>query len=250
MQHEYLVPVKGRLTAFQLFRLIKEHLDALFLFDDTRRILKDFECVNLLMALGEHKTPNVIQWNTSTLTSAKKTDDHDEDDDPNKAITTSRIVIVINKVDEECEDLEPLFSRSIMIRFAPSKMDVHQYVGEWFPKCPKANEIYEYIGGKLALIPVADVRDYTKSLTVHDMNWREQLHEAWTGDEYLSAALEIINDPSIPHGKDQVDRFADLCGGSRAQFFRLKSKLMPLRHEPVSQSHDSAAPRRSRASPR
>jgi len=92
LENEYLIPIKGRLTAFQLFRLIKEHLDALFLFDDTRRILKDFECVNLLMALGEHKTPKVIQWNTSTL----KGKMDEKDDDPNTAFTTSRIVIVIN----------------------------------------------------------------------------------------------------------------------------------------------------------
>jgi len=251
LEHDYLIPIKGRLTPFQLFRLIKEHLNALFLFDDTRRILKDFECVNLLMALGEHKTPKAIQWNTSTLIKAKSkaANGHDSEDDPNTAITTSRIVIIINKVDEQNEDLEPLFSRSVVIRFAPSKLDVHQYVGEWFPKDGKSEEIYEYIGSKLPIIPVADVRDYTKSLTLYDMNWREQLNEAWTGDEYLSGALQVINDPNVAPGKHQVDRFAELCGGSRAQFFRLKSKLMPLNHESVSLSHDSGTIRRTRASP-
>jgi hypothetical protein len=122
----------------------------------------------------------------------------------------------------------------VTIRFAPSKAEVHRYVGEWFPRDRRTGEIYDYIGTCLPLIPVADVRDYTKSLTLYDMNWREQLHEAWTGDEYLSAALAVVNDPVIPPGKRQVEQFVQLCGGSRAQFFRLKAKLMPLRHDPVS----------------
>jgi hypothetical protein len=238
LDNEYLFSVKGRLTAFQLFRLLKDNLHALFLFDDTRRILKDFECVNLLMVLGEHKAEKVIQWNTSTLTKTTKKDDEEGGDDPNVAVTSSRIAIVINRVDEESDDLEPLFSRSVVIRFAPSKLEVHHYVGEWFPKCSKSRDIYGYIGEKLSLIPVSDVRDYTKSLTVYDMNWREQLNESWTGDEYLTAALQIVSDPSIPNGKPQVERFLSMCGGSRAQFFRLKTKLMPLSHEPVSKSHD------------
>ena len=238
LEDAYLVPVKGRLTAFQLFQMVKANLDALFLFDDTRRILKDFECINLLMALGEHKSPKVVQWNTSTLTKKQHKDD---DDNPNEAITNSRIVLVINKVEEDNEDLEPLFSRSVVIRFAPSKEEVHQYVAEWFPKNKSSREIYEYIGKHLALIPVGDVRDYTKSLTIYDMNWKEQLHEAWTGDEYLSAALKVVNDPTVLPGKPLGDAFARLCGGSRAQFFRLKRLLMPLSYGPVSQSHQTEA---------
>lgn len=231
----YLVTVKGRLTAFQLFRKLKKDPDALFLFDDTRRILSDGECVNLLMALTEHQMPKVVQWNTSTLSKkaygSKSSEEDSEDDDPNLLVTTTRIVLVINKLDEEDEDLEPLFSRCVVLRFLPSKEEVHRYVGEWFldPTDDRTHEIYNYIGGKLPIIPVADVRDYTKSLANYEMGWQKLLHEAWTGDEYLTAALQVINDETIPPGKAQVERFGQLCGGSRAQFFRLKRKLMPLR---------------------
>lgn len=232
---EYVIPIKGRLSAFQLYRLIAQYPDALFLLDDTRRILKDFECVNLLMALSEHTTPKIVQWNTSTL--VKRQVDDDADHNPNKVVTRSRIAIIVNRFDEGNEDLEPLISRSIVIQFAPSKEEVHRYVGEWFPQGDREREIYEYIGSKLGMIPVADVRDYTKSLTVYNMKWKERLHESWTGDEYMTAALQVINDLSIPLGKAQVQKFFELCGGSRAQFFRLKRVLMPLRNDPVSQSH-------------
>jgi len=242
LEDKYVITIKGRLTAFQLFCKLKEYKDALFLFDDTRRILKDFECVNLLMALGEHKMPKVIQWNTSTLPMKAQQAADDADDNPNEVITRSRIVLIINRVDEENEDLEPLFSRSVCLRFAPSKEAVHAYVGEWFPRDVRSQDIYDYIGRNLAAIPIADVRDYTKAYTCYDMDWRELLHQSWSADEYLTTALAVVNDSTIPVGRAQVDAFVERCGGSRAQFFRLKNKLMPLTYKPVSKSHRLVIP--------
>lgn len=208
LKDEYTQLIKGRLSAFKLFQTLQDHKDALFLFDDVRRMLKDPECINLLMSLGEHKSPKKIQWNTSS-----------EKVQETEFETNSRLCLLINKVHNTSEDLEPLFSRAILARFTPSKEEVHTYVGTWFPTNKRRKEIYKFIGQSLPLIPVADIRDYMKADMLFDMNWKQHLTDTWASEPYQIAALEVSKDHSLKTKQQKAERFKQLCGGSVAQLY-------------------------------
>lgn len=208
LKDDYTRIIKGRLSAFKLFTELKEHKHALFLFDDVRRMLKDPECINLLMSLGEHKYPKKIQWNTAN----DKVGDTELE-------TNSRLCLLINKVHNTSEDLEPLFSRAILARFTPSKEEVHKYVGTWFPTNKKRKVIYKFIGDNLALIPVADIRDYMKAEMLYDMNWQQHLLDTWSTLPYQNAALEVSKDHTLKTKQQKAERYKALCGGSVAQLY-------------------------------
>jgi hypothetical protein len=94
------------------------------------------------------------------------------------------------------------------------------------------------------LVPIKGLR------TAYDRNWPQRLHDAWTGNAYVSAALGTIHNQSIPYGGDQVDRIADICGGDGARFFQVKGKLVPSHHIPVSQLQTLVGSHPARASPK
>ena len=207
---------------------------AVFLFDDVRGILRNEECVNLLMALAENKPKKIVEWNVA---SRSKSDDLREA----SVVTTSRMVLLLNDARENDESLAPIFSRSVLAEFRPSKREAHEYIGKWFLTDERREDVYAYIGKYLQLVPQVDARDYLKATGLYDMDRQDYLHQTWSGDEHQSAALKIINDPSIPVGEALVKKFAELCRGSRATFFRAKAKLMPMDSEEGTTSGTHAA---------
>ena len=128
--------------------------------------------------------------------------------------------MLINKVDTNSEALDPILSRSILILFQPSASEVHEYVGKWYPKDKQTKDIYNFIGAHLKFLPYVDIRDYTKSKTVYDMNWKDMLLQSWSADEDMVAVLKVVNDLSIRPGDEYEAAVKIKPSMSRATYYR------------------------------
>ncbi len=220
IDEDEIVKIASRITAAALYECLYENQGKLFIFDDCRAILKDDGCVSILMQLTEQTELKTIQWNTKRTKSANS-------DIPPKFTTSSKSCIILNQVNDKDERLAPLFSRSFLVNFEPSKFTVHEYVKTWFPSKSKfAKEIFDFTSENIKSIPYINCRDYETTLPFSDRDdWKSMLMGQWYSDKDLTLVLKLVNDSNLASEKDRENEFIKLTGGCRATYYNLKKKL-------------------------
>jgi len=82
--------IEGQTTAFELYRELYRHRDAIFVIDDVDGMYQDKRAVNLLKQLCQSEEVKTISWNTA----AKQLEDEGI---PKSFSTRTRVVIIANE---------------------------------------------------------------------------------------------------------------------------------------------------------
>jgi hypothetical protein len=225
-QHVYIKV--GRLTAFQLYKLLYRHRHKTIILDDVEDALKRDDTRKLLMMLCEtDDADRLVGWlGTESLLvtqRGKKTVRI-----PQEFSTRSRVCIVSNNWDILSGKFGPLLDRGIVVFCDHSNQEIHGYVGGWF----KDDEIYDFVGKHLTDIGLHSIRYYTGSahLKSQALDWKAALLESWTCEQKPKSAVEealkkVMADPSFKTSREREEAFHKECGLKRRMFYYYKQKL-------------------------
>ena len=214
----------GQLTSFQFFKLLYQCRHRNIVLDDIETALKDQKTCKLLMAVCElDQIDRPVAWYGSTKELSYNTGSRTVQI-PQKFNSFSRVAIICNDWDGVSTKLAALEDRGYVIFFVPSPEEVHCFVRTWF----RDQEIYDFMGDLLGQIYQPSIRHYVKAQKLKSvgMDWKRPLLETLEADraspEALVRQLADVCELSVA---EQIEKFQDLSGKSRATYFRLKKKL-------------------------
>jgi hypothetical protein len=159
-----------------------------------------------------------VAWNSSA---AKL----DELGVPKSFTTQNRVCIIANDWHTLDANVRALEDSGHLIWFKPSAIEVHHRVREWIDDV----EVYDFIGGHLALLSFASMRHYVnaRELKLAGMDWKDcLLRRLLPPKRYQVANLKL--DGSFEKEEDRVHAFVVAEWSSRATYFRIAESLRDI----------------------
>lgn len=227
-QAEHVYIKAGRLTAFQLYKLLYRHRNKTIILDDVEDALKREDTRRLLMMVCEtDDQARKIGWlGTESQLVVRKGKKLVRI--PQEFKTSSRVCIVCNNWDILSGKFGPLLDRGVVFFFDPSNVEIHSYVGGWFGE----EDIYQFIGGHLKDIGLHSIRYYVNAAEMkrQGLDWKAALLESWTNEARSRNAAEeaikkIVADPQYQTEEERVAAFECETGLKRRSYFYYKKKL-------------------------
>jgi hypothetical protein len=218
----------GRLTAFQLYKLLYRYRHMTIILDDVEDALKRDDTRKLLMMLCETDDENrLVGWlGTESLLVTKKGKKTVRI--PQEFTTRSRVCIVSNNSDILSGKFGPLLDRGIVVFCDYSNQEIHKYVETWF----KDEAIFRFVGQYLNDIGLHSIRYYTGSVHLKEqgLDWKAALLESWTNEQKSRNAAEeaikkVMANPSLQNDKERIAGFEKECGLKRRMFYYYKQRL-------------------------
>ncbi len=227
VEDEHVYIKTGRLTAFQLFKLLYRHNDKAIILDDVEDALKRDDTRKLLMQTCEtDDDARKVGWlGTESLLTVKK--GLKTVKIPQEFETSSRVCLICNNWDILSGKFGPLLDRGIVVFFDPSNTEIHRYVSTWF----QDKQILQFIGDNLNDIPLHSIRYYVNALEMkkHGLDWQAALKESWTAQRQPKSPEEILKEvlanKELKTEKERIAAFQALSGRKRRTFFNYKKKL-------------------------
>jgi hypothetical protein len=225
-QHVYIRV--GRLTAFQLYKLLYRHRHKTIILDDVEDALKRDDTRKLLMMLCETDDDDrLVGWlGTESLLVTRKGKKTVRI--PQEFTTSSRVCVVSNNWDILSGKFGPLLDRGVVVFCDHPNQEIHRHVGTWFTD----EEIYRFIGKHLGDIGLHSIRYYTggADLKAQGLDWKAALLESWTNEQKSRNAAEeaikkVMADPTYKSDKERVAAFERECGLKRRMFYYYKRRL-------------------------
>ena len=200
---------KGSASPYVAYRLCYENKDKPLILDDAEQLWSEREGRVLLRSLTEMVKPCTVQW-------AKKR----QDDAPVSFKTNSPVMMLCNKFTFGHQaEFAAIVDRGHLFVFDPSATEVHKHA-EWFDD----EEIYEYIGERLAYLPDLSFRTYVRAAESKKAkrDWRKQLMASIDEHDRLLIDLEL-NEEISP--AERVAAWIEGTGKCRATYFNRKAHL-------------------------
>jgi hypothetical protein len=185
-------------------------------------VLKDGDGRNLAKGICQTSRIKTVSWRTMSK-------ELKERGVPRSYQTTASLGIITN--DEELlkqKLLGPLLSRGVLIKFGPSKYEIHDKTQEWFLDGQEiSDQIYSFMGSHLDQIKTLDMRLYYNARIMgrRGGDWRSYLKErlmGWDSKEIL--AERLMKDPSYATIEERYTVFHRLTGRSRSTFNEIVTK--------------------------
>ena len=211
--------VEGHMQPFGLYRDLWEHRDQPVVLDDLDKLHADGNCVRLLKPLCNTERAKRITW-LSNLTM-------NDNDVPASFVTTSNVILIANEWRTVNPSVRAFEDRAIILHFEPPKAEVHRRVSEWFDDA----EVYGFIERILPCIAEVSMRHYCKGSQLRRAgipDWRGSLLQMVLSDPRMACIVALQHDTSLTSDQDRVDRFMTSTGCSRATYYRMKARLVPL----------------------
>lgn len=210
--------IKGKGTAYGLFQELQQHIDAPFVLDDNDDLYRDEDMIKLLKQLGQSEESKTVSWlSKGTKKDEEKPSDHTFE-------TRSPLLIIVNDWQRINKHVGAVMDRGYILRFDPTKDEVHEYVGEWFER---KSGVYDWIGANLSLASNLSVRHYIHASREHDggFNWKKSLLDTWNSTEPLKVVLRLAHDRTLKSEEVRAHMFEEATGLSRRTYFRIKRQL-------------------------
>jgi len=208
--------VEGHAQPFGLYQQLWEYRDCPVVLDDLDRIYSDPNCVRLLKPLCNTRKAKRISWLTHATTACPGLPPH--------FVTTSSVILVANEWHSLNVNVQALEDRAIILFFAPSNLEVHRKVGEWFDD----PEVYQFMERCLELVPGVSMRYYEKAhrlRAAHLGDWRRNLLQMLLADSQLAVVARLLLDSSIQTEGARIEGFIRETGLSRPTYYRLRRRL-------------------------
>ncbi len=245
----------GRLTAFQLYKLLFKHRNRDIILDDVEDAMKRVDTARILMNLCEtDEEARTVAWFGSESL-LKVCEGKKFVRIPQEFKTSSRICLVCNDWDILLSRFQALLDRGTVLFFDPPPEEIHTVVRDWF----EDEEIVAFIGAHLDEIPQHSFRYYViaQELKNNDLDWQQVLLESWRTEPVgigPEKAVEIIlADPRYETDKERITVFTSRTGLQRRQWYYLKKKVLrrkpglscfPMQQQPAGDDLDQFEPER------
>ncbi len=210
----------GKITPLALYKLLYEHNNQTFFFDDTQSLIKDNDSLSILMAcLWSATGKRIVSWNSTKL-----------DGYPPEFEFTGRIIFCLNEIPEN-EIIKTLLSRCVKYEFRMNReqiIDVMNKISE-IPtdlQIQTRKEIVNYIIENTdETTEDFDLRLQQKIESIYRYNkenWKELSKPLFKQDNILKALKYALtyNKPS-----KQIAIFYEETGLGKSQFYNYKRKL-------------------------
>lgn len=208
---------EGNATAFALYLRLYEQRHAPVVIDDVDHLFTDKAGVRLLRSLCQTTPAKTLRWDSDAHTLKAK-------DIPNAFQTTSNVAIVANEWRTLNQNVAAVEDRAHLVLFAPTPLDVHLRVADWFWD----QEIFDFIGRQLHIIEIPSMRDYIKAAEKKQagLDWKGPLLQRWS-EPITRLVARLLDDPSFKTEQERVEAFTAQSGQVRSQYFYHKKRLPP-----------------------
>ena len=214
----------GNVRPIRAFIGVWEHDGKVLCFDDCENLWGEKTGKDLMLQLMEGEFIKHMEWSSSHASVGKG----DKAEAPRKFTTKSRIILIGNQVFTGQFKHEAIKSRAKIWWFCPTKEEIHNYVGGWFPE----SEIYNYIADRLHDMVRVDCRLYTKCLDVmvEGADWKDYVKEYMDDPRlYIVRKVEAANVGVIERAKmfkEEMTRHGIARGTSQAAYYRVRADFM------------------------
>ncbi|MBL8826023.1 MAG: hypothetical protein JNM18_03500 [Planctomycetaceae bacterium] len=172
----------------------------------------------MLKSLCQTDTTKTVSWNSAT-------NQLEKDDIPRQFDTVSKVAIVANDWQSATADIAALEDRGHLIHFAPTALDVHTMVAEWFWD----QEVFDFLADHLSLIERPSFRHYIAAAELKrgGLAWRESTLGRIIIKGKLLVVAQLKANSAFASEEDRVAAFGSDGHGCRATYFNLAKKLPP-----------------------
>lgn len=216
--------LEGSGTPIQIYVKAYQYRNRLIVLDDIDDMYSNPKGINLLKTLCQTDAVKTVSWLTSSPVLTKQ-------DIPQEFQTTSKILILTNRWRSLNQHVQAIEDRAHLIRFDPSNEEIHKQTSIWFYN----QEIYNFIGRHLDLIPDLSMRDYAKANELRNagLDWKAYLIKRWIKDEFTTQVLLLLSDSSYKTEKERVAEFIERTGACRATYYNVKRRLREGNNKPL-----------------
>ena len=205
----------GKTTPLALYEFLYEHNGSVFFFDDTQGLINDNSSLSILMgALWSPTEHRVVSWSSTRLPNGL----------PKEFEFTGRIIFCLNEVTNN-ELVNTRISRCIKYEFILNRGEIIDIMHK-IAKDDIDREIVEFIVNNTdETTKDFDLRLQKKARQFYDYSkdgWKALLIPMINPDKDLQILRECLKLTKV---SQQVKRFMEETGKSRATFFRLKKSL-------------------------
>ena len=195
----------GHATPLSIYKELYFNRDAPTVFDDVDALLHNKTTVALLKQIcdtGENKT---VRYTTTAPAAA---------DVPASYDTTTRTIIITNDLKRSGKNLGALFTRGVVLEFAPSHDEVFKALSSF----AQDKEILSFLSGIYERIEDFNFRHYEVACQVKasGQDWRDWL-ERDTGAVNL---MVVVRDCLLLSGDERFKLWVERSGLSRRSFYR------------------------------
>lgn len=218
--HLYL---NAHVTPLALYQALYEHRGTPIVLDDVDSLLENRVSLPILKAACDSEPRRQVRW----LSSHPGIGDG-ADQTPPVFATDSPICLLVNGWALRQRDLAAILDRALSLRFEPSLAEVHRAAWEWFSDA----EVYRFIGRHYALGTRLSFRTYGKAADLkasRPADWPEKTLELMGVDQRTRAMVRITDDTNFLSEEQRVEAFLSSGLGSRATYYRWKSRLLTAR---------------------
>lgn len=199
--------LEGRVSAFMLFKTLREKADMPVFIDDVDGLCSDKAAVNILKCVCQTEAKKTVMWNTKATEGEESFE------------TTAKVCVITNDWRALNKHVNAVDDRGLLVRFKPSATEVHNQVKGLYD-----DEVYDYIGEHLGLIMEPSIRLYRTASQLKSLDWKGMLlesfkikKESWVSVLKLRAVQASENDKS--------EMFKVETGMEPRTYFRIKKEL-------------------------
>lgn len=210
----------SHVSAFEMYQNLWAYKDQIIVFDDVDDLYGDKLAVKMLKAACDTRKVKKIAWHTANKEFFRL-------NIPKEFESRSRTVIIANEWQSFNKNVGALEDRAMMLKFAPSAVEVHKEAGRWF----EDDEILSFFKANLDRIHCPSFRHYVnaKSMKKGKLDWRSWLEDRFSPPDEHRIVGSLMDDKRFTFEGDRISQFMQVTGRSRAHYFNLKKEIVERR---------------------
>ena len=203
----------GRMSAIEVFRLLRDEPLSLVVFDDLSGILGDRHFITLLQQLCETRPFRWISWKTNApILKGEKTG----------FVCVARVLVVLNKVPRNNEPLQAVLDRMDAISFEPTKAEILTKMRQVWPEHPDLIDLLVDLPVEPSLRHLVKAIGWQKSPHLNEVE--ELLSECGVPEPIQCLYRIMLSEPEA----SWLARYREKTGKSERSFRRHKRTVRKL----------------------
>lgn len=202
--------ITGHITPLQLYIESYEHKNELIILDDVDGLLRNGTIIALMKQLCDTTTVKTMQYHTTR-----------ELEVPSIFKTSSKVILLLNKVPTDNPNVMAFLSRGIFVNFIPNPNEIFSELKTF----AKDKNIIKFIEKNIRTLSSINFRVYkhASSLKQAGLNWEKYLLEEFKlrDDEEIAVQITDTRKPYI----ERVQLWKAMTGKSQASYDRLVMEL-------------------------
>lgn len=199
--------LEGRVSAFMLFKTLREKADMPVFIDDVDGLCSDKAAINLLKCLCQTEIKKTVMWNTKATEGEESFE------------TTAKVCVITNDWRALNKHVNAVDDRGLLVRFKPSAKEVHNQIKGLFDQ-----DVYDFIGEHLELIHEPSIRLYRTASQLKNLDWKCMLLESFKipkGSWVCVLKLRAVQCSE----NEKSEMFKAETGMEPRTYFRIKKEL-------------------------